>query len=172
MERSDDTFHLIDLASQAEAVQALLAGRSKEEKIAWFKVHGKLLETTIHFCGDSPVYQFESTLGIQCAFFLKGESFVFIGDNTTWSVPRPPATPAVLPYATARRSATDVIAILARALSGLLLLMASGVVFYLTQSGAEIASVATLSINITMGALLAVGALMCARAAFMVWRGR
>jgi len=91
MQRSEDSFHLIDLASQAEAVQALLDGRSKDEKVAWFERHGKLTPTSAHFGSDPPVYQFESSVGLQCVFFLKGESLVFIGDNTTWSVPRPPA---------------------------------------------------------------------------------
>jgi hypothetical protein len=36
------------------------------------------------------VYGFKSTIGVECDFFIKGESLVFIGDNTTWSVPRQP----------------------------------------------------------------------------------
>jgi hypothetical protein len=91
MQRPEDTFQLVDLESQAEAVQSLLAGRSKEEKVAWFERHGSLSATSADFGGDSPVYQFESPQGLRCAFFLKSESLVFIGDNTTWSVPRPPA---------------------------------------------------------------------------------
>lgn len=91
MQRSENAFHLIDLASQAEAVQSLLAGRSKEEKVAWFEQHGNLSPTSVDFGGDSPVFHFESSQGLRCSFFLKGESLVFIGDNTTWSVPRPPA---------------------------------------------------------------------------------
>jgi hypothetical protein len=78
----------------------------------------------------------------------------------------------VLPYATPNRRATDIISILARALSGLLLLLASGLVFYLTKIGADVASFTTLSINIAVGVLLALSAALCARAAFTFGRGR
>ena len=88
MQRAADTFHLVDLASQAEAVQALLAGRSLGEKIAWFDQHGKLSPVPDSFAGHQ-VYAFESATGLKCAFLIKDESLVFIGDNTTWSVPRP-----------------------------------------------------------------------------------
>lgn len=91
MRRSDDSYHLIDLASQAEGVQSFLAGRSIDEKLAWLARHGKLSKTSAHHGGDSPVYLFESAAGLRRAFFLRGESLVFIGDNTTWSVPQPPA---------------------------------------------------------------------------------
>ena len=91
MTRSDDTFHLLDLESQTEAVQAMLAGRSLDEKIAWFEAHGKLSQLPLHFGEGLEIYAFESTIGFDCSFFIKGESLVFIGDNTTWSVPRPPA---------------------------------------------------------------------------------
>ena len=86
MRRRRDNFHLIDLASQAAAVQALLAGRPPEEKLAWFAAHGKLAAAP----GTRPgpqVYLFESFIGRQCLFFISGDSLVFIGDNTTWSVP-------------------------------------------------------------------------------------
>jgi hypothetical protein len=88
MQRAGDTFHLVDLASQAEAVQAILAGRSLEEKIKWFDQHGRLTPVPGSFAGDQ-AYAFESATGLKCAFFIKDESLVFIGDNTTWSVPRP-----------------------------------------------------------------------------------
>jgi hypothetical protein len=88
MQRAGDTFHLVDLASQAEAVQALLAGSSLEEKIAWFDRHGKLSPVPGSFAGPQ-AYAFESATGLKCAFFIKGDSLVFVGDNTTWLVPRP-----------------------------------------------------------------------------------
>lgn len=90
MQRASDTFHLVDLASQAEAVQALLAGWALDEKVAWFERHGKLAPVPGSFTGNQ-AYAFESATGLKCAFFIKDDSLVFIGDNTTWSVPRPPA---------------------------------------------------------------------------------
>jgi hypothetical protein len=78
----------------------------------------------------------------------------------------------VLPYATPHRRTTDIISILARALSGLLLLLASGVVLYLTKSGADVATLTTLSINTAIGVVLAVAGALCARAAYTLWKGR
>lgn len=97
MESLPESFHLIDLASQAETVQSLLAGRSMQERIAWFEARGTLSPTTANFGGDSPMFVFESVQGIRCGFFFKGESIVFVGDNTLWSVPRKAAEPHRLP---------------------------------------------------------------------------
>ncbi|HEX8524572.1 MAG TPA: hypothetical protein VF669_20115 [Tepidisphaeraceae bacterium] len=69
----------------------------------------------------------------------------------------------VLPYATPHRRATDLISILARALTGLFLLLAAGVELYLTKIGADVATLTTLSINIAIGVLLALGGALCAR---------
>jgi hypothetical protein len=88
MQRADDTFHLLDLASQAEAVRALLAGRTLDEKVAWFESHGNLSPVTRTPDGTKQVYVFESRIGMRCAFFIDNDDLVFIGDNTTWSVPR------------------------------------------------------------------------------------
>ena len=88
MQRPDDTFHLLDLASQAEAVQALLVGRPLDEKVAWFQAHGKLSPLPSKLAGARQVYSFESNSGMQCVFFIDNDDLVFVGDNTTWSVPR------------------------------------------------------------------------------------
>jgi hypothetical protein len=37
-----EDFHLIDLISQAGAVQPLLRGKSTEEKIEWLSAHGTI----------------------------------------------------------------------------------------------------------------------------------
>ena len=88
MHHSGDTFHLLDLASQAEAVQSLLVGRPLEDKVAWFEAHGKLSAVPSKTPGAKQVYLFESNIGMQCLFFIDGDDLVFIGDHTTWVVPR------------------------------------------------------------------------------------
>jgi hypothetical protein len=80
-----DAFHLLDLPSQALAVQRLLAGRSEGEKLAWLCAHGHLLPVEMTIPGARPVYRFESILGLACAFFIKGDELVFIGDHTTYT---------------------------------------------------------------------------------------
>lgn len=92
MQETGDGFQLLDLASQAEAVQVLLNGRSVEEKIAWLKAHGRLSLIPVVRGETRKIYAFESKVGLQCAFFISGESLVFINDNTTWSVPKSTAS--------------------------------------------------------------------------------
>jgi len=82
-------FHLIDLESQAYAVQQLLQGRPVEEKLAWLAERGEL---SLAYAADGrfpDTYLFRSRLGFEIAFFLRDDTFVLIGDNTTWvaSVP-------------------------------------------------------------------------------------
>ena len=88
MQRARDTFHLLDLESQAEAVQVLLIGWSLEEKVAWFQTHGKLSPLPSKLAGNRTVYSFESSIGMQCVFFIVDDDLVFVGDNTNWVVPR------------------------------------------------------------------------------------
>ena len=84
---SDSEFQLIDLVSQAVAVKSVLAGKSEQEKIDWLKSRGlcAIVPSSIPF-GPHP-YAFESTTGIQCTFFINGDEFFFIGDNTVFTVP-------------------------------------------------------------------------------------
>ena len=88
MQRAHDTFHLLDLASQAQAVQALLVGRPLDEKVAWFNAHGKLSSLPPPLAGARQVYSFESSIGMRCLFFIDNDDLVIVGDNTTRSVPR------------------------------------------------------------------------------------
>jgi hypothetical protein len=83
-----DTFHLLDLPSQAVAVQHLLSGRPAAEKLAWLGEHGRLAPIETRVPGGRPVYHFESVIGLGCAFFIDGNEFVFIGDHTTYTVKR------------------------------------------------------------------------------------
>ncbi len=80
-----DTFCLLDLPSQALAVQQLLSGRTEAEKLAWLKAHGRLVPVAVP---NRPVYRFESSIGLACVFFVDGEEFVFFGDHTTYTVKR------------------------------------------------------------------------------------
>ena len=88
MQRSCDTFHLIDLVSQAAAVQSLLAGCPPDEKIEWLASHGKLAALPVKPAGSRQVFSFESYVGLQCLFFIDGDDLIFIGDHATWRVPR------------------------------------------------------------------------------------
>jgi hypothetical protein len=78
-------FHLLDLPSQAIAVQRLLKGRSAEEKLEWLATHGTLSRVPIP-PGLKPTYRFVSSIGMECLFFIDGDEFVFIGDHTTYTV--------------------------------------------------------------------------------------
>jgi hypothetical protein len=83
-----DTFYLLDLPSQALAVQRLLSGRSEEVKLSWLGAHGSLTPVETRVSGARTVYRFESLLGLSCAFFIDGDEFVFLGDHTTYTVSR------------------------------------------------------------------------------------
>jgi hypothetical protein len=89
MKCNDREFHLIDLGSQAYAVQQLLQGRPVEEKLGWLAERGEL---SLVYAADGrfPVtYLFRSRLGFEIGFFLHDDRFVFIGDNTTWVASEP-----------------------------------------------------------------------------------
>jgi hypothetical protein len=81
-----DTFHLLDLPSQALAVQRLLSDRPEHGKLAWLATHGGLTRVETQTPGARSVYAFESALGLRCLFFIDGDEFVFIGDHTTYTV--------------------------------------------------------------------------------------
>lgn len=86
MQRERDEFHLIDLASQARAVERHLRGRPAADKLAWLRDRG---EVTLIRKADArrfpDSYSFRSRLGLEVVFFFRDDQFVFIGDNTTWA---------------------------------------------------------------------------------------
>jgi hypothetical protein len=85
MGNRSDTFHLVDLVSQAVAVQSLLRGRSAEEKIQWLSAHGSI-EPLPKTQPDWPqLYWFYSLVTPACCFFLDGDEIVFMGDQTTFT---------------------------------------------------------------------------------------
>jgi hypothetical protein len=78
-------FHLIDLVTQAPAVQRLLAGKTDSEKLAWLAARGKL-EPVVMTSGGRQSYHFESVTKQGAAFFLDAGKLVFVGDHTTFTV--------------------------------------------------------------------------------------
>lgn len=85
-------FRLIDLPSQALAVPRLLHGLPDEEKLAWLASRGKLSRVPTGGPGARPVFRFESSIGLQCCFFIADDEFVFMGEHTTFTAkPEGPA---------------------------------------------------------------------------------
>ncbi len=80
------TFPLIDLISQANAVQLLLHGKSAEEKIEWLSTHGAIVLKPKQQQDERQCFWFESRIKVNCCFLLDDEEFVFIGDGTTFKV--------------------------------------------------------------------------------------
>lgn len=79
-------FHLLDLPSQAIAVQRLLQGRPAEAKLAWVAARGELTRIPIPIPNARPTFRFVSTIGMECMFFIDNDEFVFVGDHTTYTV--------------------------------------------------------------------------------------
>jgi len=80
-----ERFHLIDLVSQAAAVQSLLRGRPVEEKLKWLSSHGTITPKPKSRGDERECFWFESPTRAKCCFFLHGDKFVFIGDHTTFT---------------------------------------------------------------------------------------
>jgi hypothetical protein len=85
-----DSFHILDLVSQAVAVQRRLKGKLLHEKITWLSNHGQLTPRAKTQPNEQQTYYFTSTLGFTCCFFMKDDQFVFIGDHTTFTVVESP----------------------------------------------------------------------------------
>jgi len=80
-----EDFHLLDLISQAGAVQKLLDGKTDSEKLAWLATRGRL-EPVILTPDGRQTYRFESCIGREAAFFFDTGEFVFCDDHTTFTV--------------------------------------------------------------------------------------
>jgi hypothetical protein len=80
------TFTLIDLISQAKAVQSLLRGKSAEKKIEWLAAHGSIELKPKQQHNERQCFWFESRIKMNCCFFLDDEEFAFIGEGTTFKV--------------------------------------------------------------------------------------
>ena len=81
-----ESFQLLDLTSQAVAVQRLLRGRSVREKLDWIAAKGQLERVAVSLLNVPQTYRFVSTIGMECLFFIDGDELVFIGDHTTFTV--------------------------------------------------------------------------------------
>jgi hypothetical protein len=79
-------FALIDLESQAPAVQRHLRGQAADQKLAWLGARGILTQIESRVRGYPQTFRFESRVGRECVFFLDGDTIVFIGNNTTYTV--------------------------------------------------------------------------------------
>ena len=80
-----DDFHLVDLISQASAVQRLLNGKSVMEKIAWLSAHGKLSQREKKTTEWPDIYDFETKTGMECISFYKEIYSVFFLEIITFS---------------------------------------------------------------------------------------
>ncbi len=79
-------FHLIDLPSQAKAVERVLAGRPEPEWIEWIRARGTLSQVPGHEGGGGAVlWRFEGSGGLGCVFFVRENRFVFLGDHFTYT---------------------------------------------------------------------------------------
>jgi len=78
-------FHLIDLVSQARAVQRLFADKTDSEKSAWLATRGKL-EPVVMTPDGRQTYHFESVTKQEAAFFFDAGELVFVGDHATFTV--------------------------------------------------------------------------------------
>ena len=79
---SAPTFVVVDLASQAGAVSRFVRGWSEEQVLTWLSQRGELVGFTDSL--GNKLYSFSSRIGFQVSFFLEGDQFTFIGDNTMW----------------------------------------------------------------------------------------
>jgi hypothetical protein len=77
-----ESFQLLDLVSQAAALQRLLKGTTAAEKIVWLAERGDLFPIRTKFPNTPPTYRFVSTIGLECVFFIDGDEFVFVGSTT------------------------------------------------------------------------------------------
>ena len=77
-----EEFHLIDLVSQAVAVENLLHEKSESEKLDWLSLNGKVSQMEKKFAEWPNTYIFVSKTGLQCAFIFKDGGFYFVGPQS------------------------------------------------------------------------------------------
>jgi hypothetical protein len=86
--RLTESIALLDLPSQALAVERHFGGWTEDEKLAWLSVHGRISPVPTAAPGLRRVYLSESVIGLRCCFFIADDMLVFFGDNTTYTVNR------------------------------------------------------------------------------------
>jgi hypothetical protein len=80
--RNISSFMVIDLISQGSALQKFTQGWSEAAILSLLKAHGILEEFTDTF--GNQVFHFLSPIGLNAIFYLRGNRFTFILDNTTY----------------------------------------------------------------------------------------
>jgi hypothetical protein len=81
-------FNLVDLDSQAEAVAGLLRHLTVEQKLAWLRQQGEIVEVLHPLEGWQLGYGFISPLGMRTSFrFTEGGELVIVYDHNTRVVP-------------------------------------------------------------------------------------
>ena len=75
------TFQIIDLISQAIAIEEHLAGKSDREIINWLQERGRIQKLAKQTLQEKQLFRFYSYLGIEATFFLDRGKFFFIGDH-------------------------------------------------------------------------------------------
>ena len=75
-------FIVMNLASQAEAVAGHVRGWPKEHILHWLGQQGELVK--LENVSEGEVFSFRSWVGFEVKFFLEGDQFTFLGDNTVW----------------------------------------------------------------------------------------
>lgn len=78
-------FQLIDLRSQAYAVEQLFVGKSETAILEWLKTKGKLEEREQLSSKFTKVFQFSSLFNFEAVFWLENSKFIFIGEHNTFN---------------------------------------------------------------------------------------
>ena len=92
---SAEDFHLIDILSQCEEVEARLRGKSLEEKERWFASQGELLRLP-DWIDSCPRYNFKSWAGVERPFGIRGDEILVFGEHFVF----PRRTPNKSPQST------------------------------------------------------------------------
>jgi hypothetical protein len=79
-----DNFVLLDLISQRHAVAEHIVKLGEAAKLDWLRQYGELTE--LPPTPDYPrTFAFQSWLGMEVGFCLREGTFIFLGDQTTFT---------------------------------------------------------------------------------------
>ncbi len=84
------TFQVVDLISQAVAIEEKLAGKSDREIINWLQDRGKIQKLEKGLPQSKQLFRFHSYIGVEATFFIDSGKFFFIGDHSTFRPHRIP----------------------------------------------------------------------------------
>ena len=77
-------FVVVDLISQASAIEKQLAGRSDVEIISWLECKGQIEKLKKQLPQEKQLFRFNSYLGMEAIFFVNNGQFFFIGDHSVF----------------------------------------------------------------------------------------